>query len=279
MACREVQRLMKHTLFGTALMLLAAGVASALGGPYTVNTDTNQLVRIDPGYQSMTAVADLPYAIEAIEYSTDGFIYGVSASADTLVRIDPDTGSVEIVGPLGVDLDWHADLDEDDQGTLWMLEGGAGGLYTIDRTTGSATLQCQADFPYISGLAIADGYRWTTRFDWPNPPQEPGCGLEFLFPSPSNSCELETADDGWIYIRSAWYLPQIVHITFSRFDPVHGNGELLGEFPFFWGGLTGITFNPNDQPSADIPALGWRGAVILILLFTLSGSWLLMRRG
>ena len=261
-------------------MVLIAGGASAHRGPYTVNTDTGQLVQIDPGYQSMTPVADLPYSIDAIEYSTDGFIYGVSATTDTLIKVDPDTGSVEIIGALGIDLDWHADLDEDDQGTLWMLEGGAGGLYTIDRATGSATLQCQADFPYVSGLAIADGNRWTTRFDWPNPPQEPGCGLEFLFPSPSaSSCELETADDGWIYIRSAWYLPQTVHITFHRFDPISGYGELLGEFSFFWGGLTGITFNPNDQPSPNIPDLGRPGAMILILLLTASGAWILMRRG
>lgn len=165
--------LMKRALICTGLMVLMAGVAIAHRGPYTVNTDTSQLVQIDPGYQSMTPVADLPYGIDAIEYSTDGFIYGVSAAADTLIKVDPNTGSVEVIGPLGIDLDWHADLDEDDQGTLWMLEGEAGGLYTIDRATGTAVLQCQADFPYISGLAIADGKRWTTRFDWPNPPQEP----------------------------------------------------------------------------------------------------------
>jgi len=270
---------MKRAALGVALILLASGTAGAHRGPYTVSSLDQAVVQIDPGYQTMTQVASVPDPVIAIEYSRDGFIYGVNPFSDTLVKIDPATAAVQIVGPLGFDLDFHADLDEDDQGQLWMLESVVGGLYTIDRSTGTATLQCQTDFPYISGLAIADGTWWTTRLDWPNPPANPGCGLEFLLPDPANISELETADDGWIYIRSAWFLPQFSHYTFSRYDPDSGTGEALGDFVFFWGELSGITFNPNDQPSPNIPALGWPGIVVLVLLVTASGIGMLLRRG
>lgn len=262
-----------------AMIMIGGGFAAAHRGPYTVET-FDGLVQIDPTYQNWTQIVDLPSEVVTIEYSVDGYIYGVDTALDTLLKIDPISGTVETVGPLGIDLDWHADLDEDETGTLWMLESVAGGLYTVDRTTGAATLQCQTDFPYVSGLAISDGRWWTTWLDSPNPPPpSPGCGLDFLWDDPSNVSQLESAADGWVYVQSVWWVPTFGFFVFSRYDPETGAVEDLGGFISHFGGLSGITFDPNDQPSPAIPVLSRPGIAILILLLTGAGTWILLRRG
>ncbi len=270
---------MKRVLICVVLVMLAGGIATAQQQPYTVDYDSNEIVQIDPGYQSMTSIAVLPYFADAIEYSRDGYIYGVSIARDTLIKVDPATGTAEIVGPLGFDFDWGIDLDEDDHGQLWMLASVDGGLYTIDRITGTATLQCQPDFPYLSGLATADGRWLTTMLDWPNPPPDPGCGLEYMYPAgPGPLLHLEAANDGWIYELYPLCLTQFCYYKFSRHNPATGASEFLGEFVYFWGGLSGITLKPSAQPSQSIPALGLPGTAILVFLITTAGSLILRRR-
>ncbi len=70
-----------------------------------------------------------------------GTLYVVADSTDTLMRADPDTGTITPIGALGVsyafgDLAWNPV-----NGILYMVDGrGAQGLYRVNVTTGAATL-------------------------------------------------------------------------------------------------------------------------------------------
>jgi len=76
-------------------------------------------------------------------------LYGLSINNDTLVTIggidgspSPNGGTIQSVGPLGLDATGDAGFDIDVDGTGWatMTVGGATSLYTIALGTGAATL-------------------------------------------------------------------------------------------------------------------------------------------
>lgn len=264
---------MKGKLCCGVLVILTGTATAAVAGPYSIHDHT--LVKVDWSYQTVVPIGNIPSGVDSIEFSTDGFIYGVDAFSDTLVRIDPVSGSSETVGPLGVDLDWDTDLDEDDQGQLWLLENFVGKLYSIDTTTGAATFQCQANNPEIFGLAIHDGRFLTTYYD-PDPP-DPGCGFEYVT---RYAFYLEKGPDGWIHGLSFYPFGfQYTVYVFFRVDPATGVHEGLGEFGPNAGDYWGLTFDPTEQPppEAGIPATGRAGTVILIALLAIAGVAILTR--
>jgi hypothetical protein len=200
----------------------------------------------------------------------------VNPYADTLVRIDPATGMMETVGPLGIDAPFPVFLDEDEDGQMWMLVADpATGLYTVDRGTGATTLFCQPDTPYLGGLASIGGRRFTST-DFPSP-GDPGCGLEYIR-TDAYFNSLEVGPDGWIRSLSCFAIGQWwSNCYFLRHDPVTGTSEELGRFEFGpW--YSSLTFDPNDQPAPAIPGLGWPGAGVLALFLTAAGTWMLIRR-
>jgi hypothetical protein len=256
----------------TAAVLIGSAVIG-FAGPYSIHDHT--LVKVDWSYQSVVSIGNIPSGVDSIEFSTDGFIYGVDTLNDTLVRIDPLNGQAETIGALGVDLEWVTDLDEDDLGQLWLLEGITGQLYSIDTTTGAATLRCEAGNPEIFGLAIDDGRFFTT--DYPPDPPDPGCGLEYVS---SYAFYLEKGPDGWIHGLSFYPFGfQYTVYVFFRVDPTTGIHEVLGEFGPNAGDYWGLTFDPTEQPppEAGIPATGRAGTVILIALLAITGVAILTR--
>lgn len=255
---------MKRMLLFVVFIVLAGRLASAQWGPYS--SLSGEIVRIDPRYQATVPIGNGSQNVEAIEYSRDGFLYGVNSAADSLVRVDPSTGVAETIGPLGIDLDWIADLDEDGQGQLWLLQGDTGRLYQVDRVSGAASLQCQANSSSLGGLVILDGTFYTTTYE-PDPP-DPGCGLEYI---DGYAPYLEKGPGGWIHELSYWYLPQHVFCVFSRIDPTTGSYEELGQFVYMWDTLEGLTFDPSDQLPPAIPALDWGGCAVFILLLSIAG--------
>ncbi len=262
---------MKRKLCCAVLVILAGATTAAVAGPYSILSGT--LVKIDSSYQTTFPIGDISNGVGSIDFSVDGFIYGVDAFSDTLVKIDPLNGNSETVGPLGVDLDWWTDLDEDGDGRLWLLQNGTGELFTIDRTTGAASLQCQADNPEVFGLAILDGRFFTSGYG-PNPP-DPGCGLEFLG---GTIPYLEKGPDGWIHTLIAEPFGfQYTSYIFSRVNPTNGALQELGRFgPGDIDEFYGLTFDPAEQvPPPPIPTLGWQGRAMLILLLTIAGAAIL----
>lgn len=260
---------MKAKLCCASLAILAAAATTGYGGPYSIHN--YDLVKIDPWYQTRTVIGTGGPLLSAIEYSVDGFIYGVNPVADTLERIDPATGLTETIGPLGFDLDWLADLDEDAQGQLWMLVPGPGRLYSIDRTSGAATLDCQADDIEITGLVSIGDTMYTTTWAQ-NPPPGPGCGLEYLG---GPVLYLELGPDGWVNgLYYQWVTWHWGYDIFYRMNPTSGEYQELGRF---FSGLTdsmwSLTFDPTEQPPSarPIPILEWPGRALMIILLALAG--------
>lgn len=76
----------------------------------------------------------------ALAAAFDGTIYGVS-STDFLYTINPTDGSIKKVGSLGVDAGFDQTMAFDyNTGTLYWANNGDYNLYTIDTSTGAATL-------------------------------------------------------------------------------------------------------------------------------------------
>jgi hypothetical protein len=260
--------------------ILAVGSVVASGDPYTV--ENGQIVTVDLWHHTTTAIGGGAHDLSAIELSEDGFLYGIDVYAGTLERIDPATGSSETVGSLGIATDlWLADLDEDATGQLRLLasDENSSRLYSVDRSTGAASLVCQSDVPFLMGLASSGGHTWIGTLV-PNPP-DPGCGLE-LVAATTYRTYLDAGPDGLVYALSEFALPslELTEYVFYRVNPANGSVTV------FWDLTTnstrsfeGFTLDPTEQPpSLHIPTLDWRGAAALALLLAASGAWLLLRR-
>ncbi len=206
-------------------------------------------------------------SVTCLEYSEDGFLFGIDAQYDTLLRIDPQTAAIETIGPLGVDVGYGVgDLAEDDAGQLWYLAEGE--LFRIDRVTGNASFECQGASPGLHGLTFLDG-RLVTSSGMYLPP-DPGCGLEYVAASSSS---LATGSDGrvyWIYITTVPWDPFFI---IRRFDPDSGAGQDLF---ITRTGLEALAVAP-EQLMMPIPGLGTAGAAILIVL-TAGAAVILLRR-
>jgi hypothetical protein len=255
---------MKRWFFCALAVFGSVGSTEAMSSPYTV--DGSHVSKVDQWYQTTHKLDNGPHNVMAIEFSIDGYIYGVNPYADTLERIDPESGIAEIVGPLGVDLD-PGDLDEDAQGQLWMLEYGPARLYTIDRTSGTATLHCEPDDETILGLVSIGDQMYTTS-SAQVPSANPGCGLEYLYRG-GYSLHLEHGPGGYVYILGFYHVGWHYTVyTFTRYDPETGQSSRLGEIgrPDGSGALWSLTFDPADlQPHPPpVPALDSSGIAILI---------------
>ncbi len=83
-------------------------------------------------------------------FATTTTLYGIDSASDTLVRqgsidgtpISPNSGAITTIGPLGVDTTASAGLaiGFKNQAFASLTVGGVSGLYTIDLSTGAATL-------------------------------------------------------------------------------------------------------------------------------------------
>ncbi len=100
-----------------------------------------------------------------IAISPAGLLYGLDIVHDALVAIDKTTGAAQPIGSIGFDANYKQSMDFDDAtGTLYL----AGyrdtpstliAMYTLDTTTGAATLVNRLDYRYdfmtFAALAIA----------------------------------------------------------------------------------------------------------------------------
>lgn len=116
------------------------------------------LYTIDPDDYSANLVGTVgsPLII-GIAFDSAGQLYGVDIGSDILVTIDKGTGADASVGSLGIDINYAQDIAFDRAtdtlyGTLYEASG-AGGLYTINTTTGAASLVGVFDYE-VDGFAV-----------------------------------------------------------------------------------------------------------------------------
>ncbi len=268
---------MKTKHYCLVAVILAMGTVCTFGGPYTIDDRSGTIVEMGNGYDSTSPIGNGPHGVCAIEFSQDGFIYGVDPSSGTLVMTDPATGVSETVGSLGIAIEPYAvDLDEDESGQLRMLYTVNHTVYLIDRETGVASLECQSTNPDIWGLASFDGRLWTSA-SMPDPP-DTGCGLEYISHDGFFGTYLELGPDGWIHSTFASGAGWVVVTGFSRIQPTIGVIDHLGSFTADYG-LSSLTFDPTEQPPAPaIPALNRIGTLFLVLILIAAGVSTLLRR-
>ena len=84
-----------------------------------------------------------------------GTLYAVRESDDTLVSIDTDTLAYTVIGPLGVSFEFGGLTYDPNSQILYMIGGrGNNNLYTVNRTTGQATLVGSHGINDLFGLAF-----------------------------------------------------------------------------------------------------------------------------
>ena len=82
-------------------------------------------------------------------------LYGIDLIYDNLLSINKETGAATVIGSLGIDINYAQDIayDRDNNILYGTLYTSSGGLYTIDVSTGAATLLL--DFvAEVTGFAI-----------------------------------------------------------------------------------------------------------------------------
>ncbi|MGH9033426.1 MAG: DUF6923 family protein [Acidimicrobiia bacterium] len=122
-----------------------AGAGPILYGA-TGQQAVSDLLVLDPATGALAdTVGPMGHGFSGLAFNpVDGQLYGATtfdgtATARLLVRVDPATGAVTVIGPFGVDA--IADLAFAPDGTLYgWVEPGSDDLATIDLATGAATI-------------------------------------------------------------------------------------------------------------------------------------------
>jgi len=222
--------------------------------------------------ETVTVVGEIGHDVDCLVYSTDGQLYGINQWQRVLVSIDPETGAGSIIGPTGVDA-WEGfgpDLAEDDLGRLWLMADSK--LITINRQTGAATLECELEHSYSSGLAFWRGQGFTTADVPPNQNPDPGCGLRFF---EYYARSMESGPGGDLFRTYPSSHPSFGGTIVGTYDPWTGNYQQIGFFNGHY--LGGLAFPPADQqqPGAPIPTIDWRGVLVMVFLLAAAGLYLL----
>lgn len=144
----------RTTLSTTGYRLLAVETAQAADGTvygqfYNDDASAIEWGTVDYRTLTRTTIAAATHVCAAIGITSDGRLYGVAADGN-LYRIDKATGAETLVGPTGLTIatasgGFYGQTGEIDQrtDTFWWFaidNEGHGGLYTVDLTTGAATL-------------------------------------------------------------------------------------------------------------------------------------------
>ncbi len=126
----------------TAVPLTAYG--EAFDTLYRINLDTRQASRVGA---SGTYAGQIIGGISGLTTLPDGALLAVVDSRKLLIQVDPASGAATVTGDLGLagqgsgqfdslDLNMAAGCDD----TLWLVSASANKLWTVNRTSGLATL-------------------------------------------------------------------------------------------------------------------------------------------
>ena len=147
---------------------------------YTVNMSTGEQTSVGPFNTGGIMIG--------IAFNGEGTLYGVDLGTDCLYSIDPLTGAAELIGPLGININFAQDMAYDITWNVLYLAtyNGtylSGQLYTCNVTTGACTLvgkfQGGAEItgfaiPYTPSLPPETPQR-------PDGPTEGVVGVEYMF--------------------------------------------------------------------------------------------------
>ena len=140
--------------FGLIVSSVTPAPASILIGSDVVS---DQLLQISTQTGSGSVIGPLgdPVVAGLTWDANHDILYGSSTQNRVLVKIDPDNGVTSVVGPFGVGL-MHGIEYDCNHDVLYGItnQSTSKGLYTIDVTTGAATLVAHHSHYGLSGLAF-----------------------------------------------------------------------------------------------------------------------------
>jgi len=125
--------------------LLAEGVSVASGqNLFGADWDSGILYRISEDNASLTAVGNTGLVLGSLELYSDGYLYGATTgSSAKLYRVDSQTATTSLIGPLGLDFVFEGGLAFDPNGIAYATNEGSASapkLFRVNMTTGAATL-------------------------------------------------------------------------------------------------------------------------------------------
>lgn len=120
-----------------------------------VDTQTQELVSIDPASGAPTLVGPLGRDLSALEVDPDtGTIYSVDNTNGVLVTVNRNSGATTVVGPHNLLLGFISGLAYDsDNDVLYGSNTTTNGLVTLNTATGNATAAGPLGFANVDGLA------------------------------------------------------------------------------------------------------------------------------
>jgi hypothetical protein len=146
------------TAFGFDNIPSGAVVISDLGQSLTISRATGTAIA-NPSLPQASHISALAYA------SGSGVLYGIDSLANTLVTINPVTGTATTIGPLGIDCSRNNGFDiSDDSGLAYLASPAASSdpaanLYQVNLSNGFVTLigliGAPGDDVLVRGLTVA----------------------------------------------------------------------------------------------------------------------------
>lgn len=194
-----------------------------------------------------------------------GDFYTVRESDNVLCKVDVSTGATTAIGALGVAYEFGDLAWDQSTSTMYMTDGwgalfgGPGNIYTVNLSTGAATLVGNSGITDLFGLAIDPtsgklyGSKSTISFGVASINKATGAGT-FLGGGAGN-----VGLDGMTYVASTG---QIVGCfagpgSFYSVDPSTGAYTNIAN-PGFFINNCGIAWNPNDN---FVYSVDWSGAL------------------
>jgi hypothetical protein len=143
-------------VLASLLVAFSAEAQQIYGAAFTGPGTPATLYSINPTSGAATAIGLIGFTqVSGMDFSPTGQLFGVGVTGGvtTLIRIDLTTGAGTAIGPLGGGLGVAQDIAFRSDGTLFAYV--AGDIYTINTTTGAATLVGNTGgFPDGNGIAF-----------------------------------------------------------------------------------------------------------------------------
>ena len=141
---------------------IGGGAPSLTGLAYDATTDTTYVIdyngvlyTIDLNTGTVTSIGGTYAGAIGLACSPTGDLYAISIISDNIATIDKTTGAATVIGPLGININYAQDIafDRDNNILYGTLYATTGGLYTLNTTTGAATLVASV-IDELAGFAI-----------------------------------------------------------------------------------------------------------------------------
>jgi MYXO-CTERM domain-containing protein len=153
--------------FDSAFLAPSGSIFEPAAGDLVIADGAGKLVKVDPanGVQRLLASGDLLGRSTGVALARDGSLYATNQFGNSLIRVDPRTGSQTAVALSGDALDNPRDVDAASDGTLWVVGRGLWKITLGSPASGSSARLLDLDDslatsvqPFESGGHVTSGY-------------------------------------------------------------------------------------------------------------------------